>query len=245
MESGEVWRSVPEYEGLYEVSDLGRVRSLDRTRLDKHGRAFTLRGVLKKAPLRKGSLYRMVVLSRDGKPKAKLVHRLVLSAFVGPCPDGMEGCHNNGDPGDNTLSNLRWDTRSANMQDKHKHGTSIAKLTVDEVTQIKTLLGQGKMTQTAIAKKFGLNDTRVSNIKRGKSWGWLRVAGVPTTHPSSRKGSNHYKASLNEDSVKEIKRLLAEGAILQKDIATKFGVHQNSICDIKHGRTWGHVKVGD
>jgi hypothetical protein len=50
------------------------------------------------------------------------VHRLVLETFVGPCPDGMECCHNNGDPADNRLENLRWDTLSSNAYDRVEHG---------------------------------------------------------------------------------------------------------------------------
>lgn len=52
-----------------------------------------------------------------------LVHRLVLLAFVGPCPDGMEGCHDDNDPRNNCVSNLRWDTMERNQQDRVKHGT--------------------------------------------------------------------------------------------------------------------------
>lgn len=62
-------------------------------------------------------------LSVNGKSRALYVHRLVLEAFVGPCPEGMEGCHNNGNPADNRLENLRWDTRSENVYDAVRHGT--------------------------------------------------------------------------------------------------------------------------
>lgn len=53
----------------------------------------------------------------------RLVHRLVLEAFVGPCPEGMEGCHGDGDPTNNSLGNLRWDTATSNQLDKVRHGT--------------------------------------------------------------------------------------------------------------------------
>lgn len=52
----------------------------------------------------------------------RYVHRLVLETFVGPRPEGMEACHNNGDPTDNRLGNLRWDTRSENVKDAVRHG---------------------------------------------------------------------------------------------------------------------------
>lgn len=53
---------------------------------------------------------------------SRRVHLLVLEAFVGPCPPGLEGCHTNGDGLDNKLTNLRWDTHAANMQDRLRHG---------------------------------------------------------------------------------------------------------------------------
>ena len=62
--------------------------------------------------------YLAVTLWRKGQQNTKYVHRLVLEAFVGPCPPGMEACHNNSNPADNRLSNLRWDTRQANHKDK-------------------------------------------------------------------------------------------------------------------------------
>lgn len=63
------------------------------------------------------------MLSRNGATKRQWVHRLVLSAFTGPCPPGMECCHNDGDPSNNRPENLRWDTRSSNARDKRVHGT--------------------------------------------------------------------------------------------------------------------------
>lgn len=103
----ENWRPVRGYEGSYEVSDLGRVRSV--------------RVVLKPMRVPKGHL--QVALYKSADRTFYKVHCLVLSAFVGPRPEGMEGCHNNGDPQDNRLSNLRWDTRSGNQRDSVEHGT--------------------------------------------------------------------------------------------------------------------------
>ena len=114
----EIWKPIPGFEGSYEVSDHGRVRSLDRLGVD--GRR--IKGKMRKIGVNTHG-YLRVSLSRDHDKRYYLVHRLVLEAFVGPCPDGMEGCHNDGDPTNANLYNLRWDTRSANMYDKQIHGT--------------------------------------------------------------------------------------------------------------------------
>lgn len=114
----ENWKPVPGYEGVYEVSDLGRVRSLDR--LDAAGRP---RRGQPRSSTADGGGYLQVSLWRDGSERRVSVHRLVLVAFVGPAPKGMEACHNDGDSTNNTLANLRWDTRSANSLDRVRHGT--------------------------------------------------------------------------------------------------------------------------
>lgn len=117
--SPETWRPIPGFEGAYESSDCGRVRSLDRTVLHKTGVKHRVRGrILKPATSADGYQYLML-----GVGKHRRVHVLVLQAHTGPAPEGMEACHNDGDPANNVLANLRWDTRSQNLKDKRQHGT--------------------------------------------------------------------------------------------------------------------------
>lgn len=119
----EEWQPVVGYEGAYEVSDHGRVRSVDRVIIDSRGRRQPWTGRVRK--LRKNRLGRWTVGLRDEQRKWHnlQVAPLVLAAFVGPRPSGLECCHNNGISTDDRLVNLRWDTRSSNMLDKVKHGT--------------------------------------------------------------------------------------------------------------------------
>lgn len=112
----EEWKPVVGHEGAYEVSNLGRVRSLDRV--------ITTRAGVKKR--RKGQLLRPIKQKRGyisvQIQGTKLVHRLVLEAFVGPCPEGMETCHRNGVKTDNRVENLYWGTSSENNDDIVRHG---------------------------------------------------------------------------------------------------------------------------
>ena len=117
----ERWLPVVGYEGLYEVSDHGRVRSLDRLVVTKAGYTRRHKGKVMH-PQRGRDGYMIVRISRDGTTHNVRVHRLVLEAFVGPCPDNLVACHDNGDPADNRPNNLRWDTQASNMRDKVKHG---------------------------------------------------------------------------------------------------------------------------
>lgn len=126
----EDWRAVVGFEGSYEVSNLGRVRSLDRTRIYQRfdqgaKRMVTVTRLHKGHVLRPGTTksgHQLVVLKRGSG--GQYVHSLVLAAFVGPRPDGSECCHGDGDPTNNRVENLRWDTRLANVQDMIRHGTA-------------------------------------------------------------------------------------------------------------------------
>lgn len=118
----ESWLPVPGYEGMYEVSDRGRARSLPRTVEYRAGIKRRYPGTVLEDTT-KGQRYSIVELHKGAGRKKFSVHRLVMLAFVGPCPEGMEVCHNNGDPTDNRLTNLRYATRSENHYDKRRHGT--------------------------------------------------------------------------------------------------------------------------
>lgn len=109
-----------------------------------------------------------------------LVHRLILEAFVGSCPEGMEACHWNDDPTDNRLENLRWDTHRANGADMvrngHHGGASCpgerhrrAKLTESDVREIFALRQRG-VSNLEIAALMGISSPNVCNILRGRTW---------------------------------------------------------------------------
>lgn len=115
----EVWKPVVGYEDKYEVSNLGRVRSLDRLVGGKSRGRRLMRGrVIKQQRGKNGYMYCAL-----GATKKALVHRLVLEAFIGPSPDGTECCHNDNDRTNNAVDNLRWDTRYNNCQDTRAAGT--------------------------------------------------------------------------------------------------------------------------
>lgn len=116
----ERWAPVEGFEGLYEVSDAGRVRSLDR-RVPHGGHTKLMRSrVLKPRPTRNG--YLRVSLSSRGKTTDAYIHRLVACAFLGHPAEGVEVCHGNGNRVDNRLENLRWDTHGENVRDTVRHG---------------------------------------------------------------------------------------------------------------------------
>lgn len=117
--------------------------------------------------------YRMANLRRDGKTFAVYVHHLVLVAFVGPKPDGCEALHNDGCRTNNKRENLRWGTRSENVQDALRHGTMLvgemcpsAKITESDVREIRA----SSETNVALAIKYGIKDAQVSRIRSKQRW---------------------------------------------------------------------------
>ena len=108
------------------------------------------------------------------------IHRLVLETFIGPCPKGMECCHNDGDRHNNKLENLRWDTRSNNIKDAQRHGTFVsllsgenhnkAKLSVLDVQLIRAGYKLHLCKQKELAKLFGVGDDEISRIVNYKIW---------------------------------------------------------------------------
>jgi hypothetical protein len=182
-QSVERWLPVVGYEGLYEVSDQGRVRGLPRLVKGKLGSQRLQPGkVLSPALHRNG--YLVVILQNDRRrPDGKKlrykqgVHRLVASAFLGECPEGMECCHINGIPSDNRVSNLRWDTRTGNQRDRVKHGTSNqgercgkAKLTKDQAVEIRRIYTGAYGQKAALARRYGVTHEAIRALVAGKTW---------------------------------------------------------------------------
>ncbi len=125
-------------------------------------------------PVHRGR-YLTVNLSDGVKKKRRYIHRLVLAAFVGPCPEGMVCRHLDGNPSNNRVENLAWGTYTENEQDKHRHGTWLmgekinAKLTEGEVLEIRRLRDEG-VSFAELAERFGVSCQNVANIVHRRSW---------------------------------------------------------------------------
>jgi len=160
----------------YEVSDAGRVRSKDRP---VHN--YIKRGKILKPSRRKRGERDVCYVVNLGRNNMRRVHRLVLEAFVGPAPEGTEGCHNDGNPANNALGNLRWDTHPSNMADQIAHGTRSAPpvmrgedhprttLTTADVSFIRRQhLRRGDRQR--LATRFGVSGTTITRIIDRKVW---------------------------------------------------------------------------
>ena len=178
MTKVENWRPIAGTDGAYMVSDHGRVKSIARVQIRKDGTPNPIKErILVPIPRQIGHLY--VAL---GKGRKEPIHRLVLEAFVGPRPKGMVTRHLDGNPQNNVPSNLAWGTQAENLADMALHGTKPlgerhghAKLTNEQVCEIRRL--KGSMYQREIAGRYGVTQTMVGRILRGKAWTHLLPTG--------------------------------------------------------------------
>lgn len=167
----EKWKAVVGYEGFYEVSNAGRIRSIDH---------FDVEGRLRQGKIRKVSIdtfgagYRYVSLSKLGAVKKFNVHVLVLEAFVGARPSPLhQCCHGDGDRTNASLTNLRWDTAKANQSDRWLHGTQCvgdgsgrAILTSEMVGWI---MGSSQ-SSLELAPIFGVASSTIRAVRTRQNW---------------------------------------------------------------------------
>jgi hypothetical protein len=172
----EEWRAIPGHAG-YEVSDQGRVRSVDRWIEYSDGRKAGSKAWFKGKLLAPGAVgrgYWQVALG--GSAPNNYVHQLVALVFLGPPDAGQEVRHLDGNKKNNTVPNLRYGTRSQNQLDRIAHGTHgrgernpMAKLTAQAVHEIRSR----NVPIPALLKQYGICRAHVHAIRNRESWGWL------------------------------------------------------------------------
>jgi hypothetical protein len=191
--SPEIFKPIPGFPG-YEVSDQGRVRSYWKKEGGRHSgtkwsEAVKPKWCITATPQRtlKPTLrlgYPTVTLANDERHSPIGIHRLILFAFVGPCPPGQECRHKDGIPAHCFLDNLHWGTRSDNTYDKFKHGYTcrppkyegenhpMAKLTSDQVLKIRELYAHGYRL-CELGRMFKVCPQTIKSIIIGKIWNHL------------------------------------------------------------------------
>jgi len=170
----EIWKDIPGYEGLYQVSDMGRVKSV--ARIKQNGRSYHLakERILKQNLLSSG--YLRIGLHKNAKRKSLSVHRLVLLVFVGE--SDLTVNHKDGIKTNNTLNNLEYCTQSENIKHAFRLGLTDhggennpqSKLSKSDVRKIRALYKTGKYLFTEIGEMFNVTGKHVSKIINRKYW---------------------------------------------------------------------------
>lgn len=160
----ENWADVLEYEGVYEVSDQGRVRRVESGQI--------------RVPGKRREGYLIVNLSKEGKTTTKIIHRLVAQAFIPNSYDKPEVNHKNGIKTDNRADNLEWATIAENAIHAFENGLRVSvvgsengqsKLTEKDIPEIFDLRSQG-FTHSAIAQQFGVSRSLIGWVLAKKGW---------------------------------------------------------------------------
>jgi len=168
----EIYRKIEDFP-TYEVSNYGKIRNWWFI----NGSVLKRRKYPKLLKIRsRNNGYKEIMLCKNGSRITRLIHRLVLEAFAGPCPEGMQGCHNDGSRGNNHISNLRWGTRKENAQDRKIHGTEVwgerqgrSKLKNLEVIEMRRLYKLG-VTITMLSKMFKASVGHTHRIVNRACW---------------------------------------------------------------------------
>jgi hypothetical protein len=175
-----MWKSINGYEGYYEASDTGLIRSVSRLDCrgqNKPGKILTP-GVQYG---RNGLPSRLhVTLSKDRKVALVKVHHVIAETFIGPRLSGIIVCHRDGNPTNNSVSNLYYGTYVENMQDAIRHGTTArgdknkkSKLDLASVEEIIKSTDTSRGSGVRLARKFNVSTATISSIRKGRNWGWL------------------------------------------------------------------------
>ncbi len=181
----EIWVDLREYKGDYQLSNFGRVRSKEKTYLQKNRfgtyslRTYPSRILSQFMTGGRNHNYCSIGLTRlDGKVlRAAYIHRLVLETFVGPCPPGMQCRHLDGNSQNNRLDNLCWGTPKEDAEDKRRHGTLLvgsknhaSKLSYEIAEEMRRLYATGDYKQSDIASMFGVTQSAVSAVVLRLRW---------------------------------------------------------------------------
>ena len=165
----EEWRDIKGYKGLYQVSSLGRVKSLGRTVAAKSGSKRTIRGRILKPKANTSGYLKVVLYNSSGKIKQFFVHRLVCEAFHDNPKDKPEVNHINEEKSDNRACNLEWVTRKENSN----HGTRTARSAKAQSKPVGQYTRDGKLVKVwqsahEVQRQLGFDNSFINKASRGK-----------------------------------------------------------------------------
>jgi hypothetical protein len=233
----EDWRDVVGYEGLYQVSDLGRVRSLRFGKVKLLTRLYDKDG------------YWRIGLWNGQRQINYKVHRLVALAFMPEKQNALhrEVAHMDGDRENARLDNLKWVSKIENMLHKLKHGTLQvgerhpgAKLSEQDVREIINKLAAGK-SQTSLAAIYGVTWHAIADIRSGKNWRHVPRPAV-LGQPLSQNGHLNHNAKFSPSDVADIRRRRAAGETC-KDLAEAYGVWKGTISRVARGDAYRGIAL--
>lgn len=225
------WKQVVGFEGLYEISSQGEIRSIART-TERSGRPMKIQGGLMKASVNKG--YLVTSLRKGNETFRCFIHQAVAEAFIGRRPKGQDTRHLDGNPLNNFAENLAYGTRSQNVADAIR--TKGLKTGIDSPNtklsqdQVDCILESDK-TANELAREFGMGAGHIRSIRNGHAW---KHEVMPRKASYIRKGEGQANAKLSEENVVEILKSNESN----RSLGRKYGVDKVVIARIRKGEAW-------
>ena len=171
MSNQEIWKDIPNYEGYYQVSNLSRIRSVDRFFISKKGKKVNVKGQIIKH-ITNGSGYKQVCLYKNGKQKIILVHRLVAISFINNINNKPQINHIDNNPANNKIENLEWTTQSENIRHADKQNRRDFSRSYRKIISIDIKSRETKIYKTINSvKKYGMSPGTVcACLKKNKGF---------------------------------------------------------------------------
>lgn len=190
---------------------------------------------------------RFLMRNKNGEKKHMFAHRLVAEAFIGAIPDDMEVCHNDGNPLNNNVKNLRIDTPKSNQADRAKHGTktqgedvNTSVLSKEDVIKAYELAAAGKMN-TEIAVILGVQAPAINSIFKRRNWKHIEIPHELIKMAETQR-THRQKSTIQEEDILEIFKNYKNGMKV-KEIASKFNAHKETIRSILKRKNWKNVEI--
>lgn len=170
----EIWKDIPGYEGKYQASSMGWIKSMDRYIIRPHPKSkvpteYHVRGRILKLTVGAHGYF----VAGIGKKNIQKVHMVVAATFLGRRPPGKVTRHLDGNRQNNSITNLCYGTQSENQMDRYSYGGRMGKLSPLDVKEIRKILEEGIMGRKDVADQFGVTRGAVDHICQGRTFAWL------------------------------------------------------------------------
>lgn len=197
-------------------------------------------------PINNGNGYLYVNVRGGKRQKHAYIHRLVCEAFWGPCPEGMEAAHKDGNQSDCSAVNVAWKTHRNNILDKQAHGTQTkgaahhsALFTDDQVACIRQQYATNQANTHKLSKQYGVTTSCIQKIIDGKSY---TTPDAPTLDKAMRRrGSRRSNAKLTDEGVRRIRIEYSQGGITHHQLALKYQISTSGVTNVINRKIWRHV----